>query len=94
MKLLTGNRMRTGEVLWWAGEGWSLRLSDAVGLEKAEGERLMAREAEAELINDLALVDAERTADGRWRPAHVRERIRSFGPTVRPDLAVAGEDWR
>ncbi|WP_448580063.1 DUF2849 domain-containing protein [Thermaurantiacus sp.] len=94
MKLLTGNRMRTGEVVWWAGEGWSSRLADAVGLETAEGERLLALEAEAELINDLALVDAERRADGRWRPLHVRERIRSFGPTVRPDLAVAGEDWR
>lgn len=94
MKLLTGNRTRTGEVLWWGANGWTPRISEASLLEAAEGQRLLAREAAGETINDLALVDAERTADGRLRPVHVRERIRAFGPTVRPDLAIEGEDWR
>lgn len=94
MKLLTGNRARTGEVIWWSGTGWSSRLSQAAPLSVEEGEALLAREAVGEAINDLALVAAERMPDGRLRPAHVRERIRAFGPTVRPDLAIAGEDWR
>ena len=43
-------------------------------------------------MSDLALIDADR-ADGRWRPLKIRERIRSYGPTVRADLAREGQDW-
>ncbi|WP_448582298.1 DUF2849 domain-containing protein [Thermaurantiacus sp.] len=94
MKLLTGNRARTGEVIWWAGDRWSPDVGEAVLLEAADGEAVLAREAVAEQVNDLALVDAEAGPDGRPRPCHVRERIRAFGPTVRPDLARPGRDWR
>jgi hypothetical protein len=37
------------------------------------------------------IVDAEAGASGP-RPAHIKDRIRAFGPTVRPDLAIAGSD--
>ncbi|MCS6987750.1 MAG: DUF2849 domain-containing protein [Sphingomonadaceae bacterium] len=94
MKLLTGNRVRTGDVVWWAGDRWSTRLAEAVGLEPAEGERLLAEQAAHEQVNDLALVDAEPRPGGGWRPVHIRERIRAYGPTVRPDLAREGENWR
>lgn len=94
MKLLTGNRARTGEVIWWAGDRWSPDLAEAVLLEAGAGEALLAREAAAEQVNDLALVEAEPGPDGRPRPQHIRERIRAFGPTVRPDLGRAGRDWR
>ncbi len=94
MKLATGNVARTGEVIWWAGDRWSPDVAEAVLLAPAEGEALLAREAVAEQVNDLALVDAEPGPDGRPRPLHVRERIRAFGPTVRPDLGRAGRDWR
>lgn len=94
MKLLTGNRSRTGEVIWWAGDRWSPDVAEAVLLEAGAGEALLAREAVAEQVNDLALVDAEAGPDGRPRPLHVRERIRAFGPTVRPDLGWPGRDWR
>jgi hypothetical protein len=94
VKLLTGNVTRTGAVVWWAGAGWSRLLSEAVALEKAEGERLLAEQAAGETINDLALIDAEAGPDGRLRPVHIRERIRGYGPTVRADLAIAGRDYR
>lgn len=94
MKLLTGNVARTGAVIWWAGDRWSPDVGEAVLLDAAEGEVLLAREAVAERVNDLALVDAEAGSDGRPRPLRVRERIRAFGPTVRPDLALPGRDWR
>jgi hypothetical protein len=93
MKLLTGNDLLRGDVLWWTGEGWSLLLDDALGLEKSTGEAVLAAEAAHERVSDLALVDAD-WVDGRWRPLKVRERIRGFGPTVRPDLALQGQDWR
>jgi hypothetical protein len=94
VKLLTGNVTRTGEVVWWTGGGWSRLVADAVALDKAEGERVLAEQAAGETINDLALVDAEAGPDGALRPVHIRERIRGYGPTVRPDLAIAGRDWR
>lgn len=94
MKLLTGNVSRTGEVIWWTGEGWSPDVADAVLLDPEAGEAVLEREAVAEQVNDLALVDAEPGPDGVPRPLHIRERIRAFGPTVRPDLGRAGRDWR
>lgn len=93
VKLLTGNELTRGDVLWWAGEGWSKVISDAVALEVADGEAILAREAVPERVTDLALVDAEKV-EGSWRPVKARERIRAFGPTVRADLAIPGQDWR
>jgi hypothetical protein len=92
VKLLTGNDLLRGDVLWWNGEGWSLTIDVAVAVD-ADGEAIIAREALHERVSDLALIDAEQV-DGRWRPVKVRERIRSFGPTVRADLALQGQDWR
>lgn len=93
VKLLTGNELTRGDVLWWSGEGWSKVISDAVALEVADGEAILAREAVHERVTDLALVDAEKV-EGGWRPVKARERIRAFGPTVRADLAIPGQDWR
>lgn len=92
VKLLTGNELLRGDVLWWTGEGWSLTIDAAVAVD-ADGEAIIAREALHERVSDLALIDAEQI-DGRWRPVKVRERIRAYGPTVRADLAIAGQDWR
>jgi hypothetical protein len=92
VKLLTGNELLRGDVLWWNGEGWSLTIDQAVAVD-ADGEAILAREAQHERVSDLALIDAEQV-DGRWRPVKVRERIRAYGPTVRADLALEGQDWR
>jgi hypothetical protein len=94
VKLLTGNVTLTGDVVWWDGNGWNRRLDLAVALEAEAGAALLAQWVAAETINDLALVDAEIGPDGRPRPVHIRERIRGYGPTVRPDLALEGRDWR
>ena len=93
VKLLTGNALTRGDVLWWTGNSWSKLISDAVEVSAADGEAIIAREAQAERVNDIALIDAE-PVEGSWRPVKARERIRSFGPTVRADLAIPGQDWR
>lgn len=90
VKLLTGNALLTGSVIWWDGSGWSPRLADAAALEKEEGEQLLAAEKEREQVNDLALVDAVPAEKGGWWPIRIRERIRGLGPTVRPDLVEGG----
>jgi hypothetical protein len=92
--LLTGNDLLQGHVLWWDGAGWSRDPGAAVPVLKADGEARIARELELERVNDLALVEAEQLADGGFRLRHVRERIRAYGPTVRPDLALGSRDWR
>lgn len=89
MKLLTGNDLLTGDVVWWDGRNWSRRLADAAGLDRQTGEQLLTAEQAGARINDLALIDVE-LVDGGWRPLRIRERIRGFGPTVRADLALAG----
>ena len=82
IKLLTGNDLLTGDVLWWTGKSWSLHLRDAVPV---EGDTELNRVIAEERINDPALVDAQVTTDGP-RPRTMRERIRGAGPTVRLDL--------
>ena len=85
-RLLTGNRLETGDVLWWTGADWSLHLKDAVALDDG-ADALLARIVAEERINDPALIEADAT-DAGWRPRTTRERVRAVGPSVRPDFAL------
>jgi len=96
MKILTGNDLKTGEVVWWNGESWSIFVDDAVDVGEA-GDEIMAREEAARRVNVPYALLAEQTDDG-IRPAHIKDRVRALGPTVRRDLAVptadkTGWDW-
>jgi hypothetical protein len=90
MKLLTGNNLRTGAVIWWTGRDWSLHVEDAVDVGEA-GEGILQAEEGARRVNGPMLIDAEATPDGP-RPAHIKDRIRALGPTVRPDLTLKPAD--
>lgn len=91
MKILTGNDLRTGEVTWWNGESWSLRVEDAVDVGE-DGAAIIAREEEARRVNVAYEIEATLDADGAVRPAHIKDRIRALGPTVRPDLTLKPDD--
>lgn len=84
-RILTGNRLETGDVLWWNGSDWSQHISDAVEIGD-EGEALVAELVAAERINDPVLVNVTGTA-GNFIPTTTRERVRASGPSVRADLA-------
>lgn len=91
MKILTGNDLKTGAVIWWTGESWSIHVEDAVDA----GERadvILATEDAACRVNGGAAIDAEIGPDGGVRPAHIKDRIRALGPTVRPDLTLKPGD--
>lgn len=90
MKILTGNDLRTGAVIWWDGTGWSLHVGDSIDVED-KGENIMAREQAARRVFNAYVIDGEKTADG-IRPAHIKDRIRALGPTVRPDLTLKPAD--
>jgi hypothetical protein len=85
-RVLTGNRLETGDVLWWNGSDWSLHLKDAVAIGDG-GEALLADLIAGERINDPALIDVT-GAPGAWVPTTTRERVRAVGPSVRPDFAL------
>lgn len=86
MKLLTGNDLATGDVIWWTGSSWSRHVAEAADV-GAEGEAILTREEGARRVNAPYLIEAEQTGSGPM-PAHIKDRIRASGPTVRTDLAI------
>ena len=87
MKILTGNDLQTGAVVWWDGEGWSLHVDDAVDVGDRADEILGREEAERR-VNASYAIEATREDGGGVRPAHIKDRVRALGPTVRPDLTL------
>ena len=90
MRIITGNDLRTGAVTWWTGYDWSIHVEDAVDAGE-QAEAIMARETATCRVNNPYVIDGEMTADG-VRPAHIKDRIRALGPTVRPDLTLKPAD--
>lgn len=90
MKILTGNDLASGAVTWWTGQGWSLHVEDAVDVGEA-GEAILNEEEGARRVNAPYVIDALSTPDGP-RPAHIKDRVRALGPTVRLDLSLKPAD--
>lgn len=90
MKLLTGNDLPTGDVIWWTGEGWSRHVEDAVDVGD-QGEAIARAEEGARRTNAPYVIDATATPGGP-RPAHIKDRVRALGPTVRLDLTLKPAD--
>ena len=91
MKILTGNDLKTGAVTWWTGQDWSIHVDDAIDAGD-EAEAIAAREEGARRVNAPYPIEATRDEGGRVRPAHIKDRIRALGPTVRPDLTLKPAD--
>lgn len=90
MKILTGNDLKTGAVTWWNGHDWSLHVDDAVDVGDRADE-IAQREEAARRVNVPYAIDAIRDERG-VRPAHIKDRVRALGPTVRPDLTLKPAD--
>ena len=86
VRILTGNDLKTGDVIWWAGEGWSRHLAEAVDAGH-DAESILAREEAERRVNAGYVVEAEATDAGPM-PLHIKDRIRASWPTVRTDLAI------
>jgi hypothetical protein len=94
-QLITANRLRDGIAVFLTRAGeWSEVIDEAVlALEPQAAAALEARAREDErktLVTGAYLIDAERL-NGRVRAAHIRERMRALGPTVRLDLGKQAE---
>lgn len=90
MKILTGNDLKTGAVTWWDGVQWSRHIEDAVDVGD-HADTILAREMAARRVNAAYAIEAAKDEAG-VRPAHIKERIRALGPTVRPDLSLKPAD--
>ena len=91
MKILTGNDLGSGHVVWWDGAGWSRQVNDAVDVGDAADTILAAEEA-ARRVNASYAIAATKADDGTVTPAHIKDKIRARGPSVRPDLALQPSD--
>jgi hypothetical protein len=86
VKLLTGNDLKTGDVLWWTGAEWSRHVAEAADVD-GHGEEIARREEAARRVNAPYVIDGELTDEGP-QPGHMKDRMRAVGPSVRPDLAL------
>jgi hypothetical protein len=91
MNILTGNDLKTGAVVWWDGQGWSIHVEHAVDVGD-RGDAIMQREEAECRVNNPYAIEAEREQGGGVRPAHIKDRVRALGPTVRPDLTLKPAD--
>jgi len=90
MKLITGNHLSEGYVIWWTGDGWSRHVEHAADVGD-KGEHIAQTEATACRVNNPYMVVAQPGPNGPV-PSHIKERIRATGPTVRPDLLLQPAD--
>jgi hypothetical protein len=86
VKLVTGNDLASGDVVWWTGARWSRHIEEAIDV-AGEGEAIAAREEASLRVNVPYVIDAAAGPTGPV-PLHIKDRIRAFGPSVRPDLGV------
>ena len=89
-QLVTANLLRDGIAVFLTRAGtWSEKIDEAaLALEKQAAAALEARgqaDEKATIVTGPYLIDAERVG-GRIRASLIRERMRTLGPTVRPDL--------
>ena len=95
--ILVANDLADGGVVFRTAKGWSPRHGDALIAGNAEAADALEAEGAAEMaanrVVDAYLVDVVLGGDGP-QPRHFRERLRTLGPSVRPDLGKQAEGAR
>ncbi len=90
MNILTGNDLKSGAVVWWDGGAWSHDVNAAADV-GSDGDAINAREEAAQRVVSAYIIAADAGPHG-IRPAHIKDRIRALGPTVRLDLTLQPGD--
>ena len=94
MKALTANRLDDGEVVFWNAGRWVAGFGDAELFDEDRTEDGLAAEAHAKtettVVVEPYLIDLI-PSEGAWAPLSYRERIRSLGPTNKPDHGKQAE---
>ena len=88
LKVLTANRLRSGDVLYWKAGGWIGKRAEAdVFADDAAAETALAGAQASVAANQVVspYLFEVRQAKAGLIPVKEREIIRSLGPSVRPD---------
>lgn len=96
-QVVTGNDLLEGDVIYLTSAGdWSRRHEEAaVAADADAAQALLARaERQWDRVVGPYLAEAVIGAEGRPAPAHYRERLRTLGPSNRPDLGRQAETAR
>jgi hypothetical protein len=92
--ILMANDLLEGDVLFVSASGWTKNPAEAlIAYDEPAAEALEAAGQaafKAQAIVDPVLVDIS-VVEGRPVPNHFRERFRTLGPSVRPDLGKQAE---
>ena len=93
--ILIANDLLSGDVIFLGESGWvSTHRTAKVATRTDEAEALLAKgtsELKANRVVDPYLVEVGINAAGVPEPLHYREKMRTLGPTVRPDLGKQAE---
>lgn len=87
-KIASANDLMTGLVMFLGTDGWVWRHQDAEIAHDPEAAGALLARAEAQPLKAVGpyLIDVALDARGIPQPVHQRERMRSFGPSIRQDL--------
>jgi len=95
--ILVANDLVEGHVVFRTANGWSLNHRDALIAGNDEAAEALEAEGRAQMalnkVVDAYLVDVELGGDGPT-PRHFRERFKTIGPSVRPDLGKQATSGR
>jgi hypothetical protein len=94
VQILTANRLRDGDVVYWRAGNWVENLGDAdLFADKVTAQEALSAAETA--VRDRIIVSPYlfpvRNEDGTLRPLEQREIIRAAGPSVRLDLGKQGQ---
>ena len=87
-QMLTANRLRDGEVVWWNAGTWVTALTDGEVFEDPKAADAALEAAQAFVRGNHVVTPylfEVRVANGALRPVKEREVIRAAGPSVRTD---------
>ncbi len=96
--ILLANDLLDGDIVFWTGKTWSLDLVDAAVAANNDAaatlEQAMAHALATNRVVDAGLVDVAIDSWGRITPRHIREQIKTLGPTIRLDLGKQAQTGR
>ncbi|HEX3756832.1 MAG TPA: DUF2849 domain-containing protein [Rhizomicrobium sp.] len=87
-QMLTANRLKDGDVLYWKGANWVLPLAEGEVFSDPAAAQAALAAAQKDVTGNLVVnpyLFEVRAENGIIRPVKEREIIRAAGPTVRPD---------
>ena len=79
--VITANDFHSGEVVFWGGDAWVLRLRDACVFDRAEDAEAMLTQFRPDQVVGAYVIEMVADAAGELQPKHIREAIRAKGPS-------------